>query len=190
MKDIRCGPHFNLAAPFVDPAYFDKAAEVLIPALSSLSKISFTLEKFSYVVHPTSVTLYIEPTFENEDTLKPVIDVVKTLFPQCHDLYEASENGDLRPHFTIGKFHTEQQAQKVFKEIQETWKPIKIEIHEIYMNWRSGSDPYEIKKIIPIGSSNQQPYFGPNSLLASPQRSFFFFFFFFFKKKINNLSLI
>jgi len=64
---------------------------------------------------------------------------------------------------SLAKFKVEKELDRFLAEIQADWKPIEFVVQELYFLSRVGTDPFEVKHVIPFGGLSTTPYFGENS---------------------------
>lgn len=167
IPEARCGPHISFIDPFVELEYYPQAAQLLQQRLSELEPFQMTLEKLNHFEHKASATLYLEPKCEPINALDILYHEILKLFPECNDTSKKSKDGKLVPHFTIGKFKTKSKLLQAYKTLQETWKPLSFVLKEIYLLYRNGTDPFEVKGIVYLGKNISAPHFGPGSVTDS-----------------------
>ncbi len=87
------------------------------------------------------------------------------IFPHCSNTIAKSKNGKFVPHLSIAKFENKGQMLKEMERLKQNFVPVSFIVKEIYMLFRKGGDPFEVKNVIPLGcSSLTAPHFGAGSL--------------------------
>jgi len=168
VPDLRCGPHVNIADPFVPAEHFEVASKLLRPHLTELAPFTCHVQQASFgrAIYPKSATLFVDVTFEPADSFQRLMDVMAKVFPQCNDLVVRSPSGRYTPHITLGKFNSEEELEEALKTINKTWKDSTFPVKELYMLSRIGADPCEVIKVVPLGKEPKTPLMGPGHNLA------------------------
>jgi len=79
------------------------------------------------------------------------------VYPYCNEITKLSPQG-WQPHVTLGKFKNKTTASNLIKTYT-TYQPVEFMVTQINILSRIDSEPYEIRKTIPIGRQITAPYF-------------------------------
>jgi len=91
------------------------------------------------------------------------MQLILKVFPQCNDQIARSKTGRYVAHMTIASLTSEEAACAEIERIKESWIPLSFELKELYLLFRIGGDPFEVKEIVHLGNDYTVPHFGLGS---------------------------
>uniref|UniRef100_A0A6B2LBL6 Uncharacterized protein n=1 Tax=Arcella intermedia TaxID=1963864 RepID=A0A6B2LBL6_9EUKA len=121
------------------------------------------LRNLNYFIHSKTVSLFLEPETEPPNSFQNLLQRCMNVFPQCNDVLLKSKTKTYEPHMTIAKFFSATDMKEELERIKANWKPISFKVKELYLLSRFGGNPFEVDKVIPLGSDTSPPYFGAGS---------------------------
>ncbi|KAH3760748.1 Endonuclease/exonuclease/phosphatase family protein [Pelomyxa schiedti] len=146
-------PHMTLLQPFVEPDRFDDAVVVLREALRSVNPFQIRIARFEIYNNDSSFTLFLNP-----ETTPP--NSLQRLFETCRPVFPNLEPKSFDPHIGVGYFKSKAQTEELQRKYQSAWKTIDFTVKEIYIMSRvSETDPFEVRRVIPIGPTESAPHF-------------------------------
>jgi poly(A) polymerase len=141
-----CMPHINLIYGFLPESYFELALEIIVPALAKLKPFKVTLTNFQTFTHRKSTTAWLRPVAEPENALHELQAVLQSLFPQCDEQSNRSEEG-FTPHLSIGQFASETEALAKLPG----WHPISFTVDSIALVARREGKAFAVRYQVPLG---------------------------------------
>ncbi|EAR94356.1 2'-5' RNA ligase family protein (macronuclear) [Tetrahymena thermophila SB210] len=141
-------PHINMSFPFVQPEKFSDAAKLLQQEFQDFEEFEIEFKVFDNFTHGKSSVLYLKPQV-NENQLQLAQQKIQKVFPFLDDLSKKGEGG-FAPHLTCGQFSSN-QIEKVKKQYQEKYAPIKFTCSELCLITRDGQDaPFIVKEVVTL----------------------------------------
>lgn len=141
-------PHITLLQPFVQYRNANEATDILIEALQDLVPFRLNFTTFKLFRNATSNTLYLDPVVTPANALDNLYKTVAGIFPQVSSFKDSEK---FAPHIGVGYFKKEHEAEMCRKKYQSGWQPIDFICKEIYILTRVREEPFEVRKVIPLG---------------------------------------
>ena len=149
-------PHITLCAPFVHPKHYKDAKNKIREALKNIEPFEICFANFELFKNNFSTTLYLAPESEVE-----IMKLYKELMSTLPWSMTQKQN-NFEPHIGVGFFkgYKKNDAEVLQKKYQESWKPLKFNVQEIYFLRRRSQDlPWEVEEIVPLGEKELEPVF-------------------------------
>lgn len=162
--DARCAIHISFIDPFVLSSHYEEAAKLLQKELADFPPFTIKMNKLDFFAHgKNSYTLYIAPECDPPTLINDLMGKCLNVFPQCDDTIKRG-GGKLVPHFSLAKFKSKNELEKVMLELSSQLKPIEFTLQELYFLKRDGSNPFEVMNVVPLGNKECVPYYGIKSV--------------------------
>ena len=137
--------------------------------MSSIPPFEITFDTFKYFQHgKKSTTLWLYPS-EQSDSLQKIESELVKAFPTCTDLVNRSDAGFV-PHLSVGQFKGEGETLKFKEKFEQNWNPITFTVNCIYFISRNDTDPFEVRKAIPLSGKTQSDSDFEEKKQVEPQR--------------------
>jgi len=159
-------PHVSFINPFLVGGDLEEAAKILTQKYKDLVPCTVTFRKVETMPRKrkNNITVFIQPEVDPPDGMDQLMKIFLEVFPQCNDLW-TRHGCRFTPHLTIAQFQSEAEYEKVFPELQLSWKPFSFLLKEIYFITRPlKRHPFEVNQIVPIGPHVTPPHLGPGLL--------------------------
>jgi len=154
MPYFSSGPHVTLVDPFLEYKHFGKASAMIEESLQSFSPFEIRFQRFSFFQQKKGCGMFFLEAETTNHELEEIQQRIVNIYPQCNDL---SKN--YHPHLSMGQLKSEQETIDKLKELEAEWVPVSFEVKEIYLLTKVGKNPYQIRKVIPLGKTESKPYF-------------------------------
>lgn len=143
-------PHITLIFPFAPPGQIDERIPVIREALQKLSPFDIELREFRYFQHPTgSATIWLAP--EPAEPLRELHAALLKVLPEYDDQLRPS--GVFVPHLSVGQAPTWTEAERLAREFQAGWNPLRFRVDHVSVLTRGPETPFKEMLRIPLGNA-------------------------------------
>jgi 2'-5' RNA ligase len=141
-------PHINLIYGFISEEYFEAASLAVEKVTRCHGPIGIVFQNLSIFEHSRSASLVVEPTSESTAVIAQLQTELMSLFPMCNDESVHS----FHPHLTLGNFDSIDEARRVKAELDAEWTPFSFVVEDLCFLARSGDQPFNIARRVPLGA--------------------------------------
>src|SRR5262249_6657359 len=146
-------PHVNLLYPFYPPAQFEGVIPRLADTCARITPCEVKLAEFRFFRHPSGkATLWLAP--EPREALLRLQEALQAACPECDALSRFS-NG-FTPHLSVGQASSAGAAQQLLDALQPGWQLVRFNLSAVALLRRSGDDPFEIDRWVPLAGPLQR----------------------------------
>jgi len=139
-------PHINLIYGFLPEAEFTEAATAIEPTSRCHEPLEIRLEEITVFEHGRSASLVIVPSCSPAGGIEDLQRDLQALFPAC-----ASRDSGFKPHLTLGKFDSAEEARHWKVELERAWAPLSFVALEVSLIARVDDQPFGVRSRVPLG---------------------------------------
>lgn len=140
-------PHITLLYPFAPKSSFNKVLPELAQVGWEQQPFPLELTHFRYFHHGQErYTLWLEPT--PAQPLHKLHQDLLTAMPKFADTN--SFRGGFSPHLSVGQIEGKRPLQRLLKDLQKDWQPLRFEVLEIALIARKAppNDIFQVEKTV------------------------------------------
>lgn len=146
--------HINLLFPFIKATSTEIQTKIST-ICTTIQPFTITLEKFNYLEHKNSCTVYLEIA-EGKDKIINLHNLLIEEFTQCKK--EDERVGGYFPHLTVAQTKSPQEAISLIEKLSLSWKCNKIKVNLDKIHWlqRDKNTAFSTKLEFFLGSNVTQ----------------------------------